>query len=85
LITPFGAFWYTSTPFNLKNAGVTYQRAIQTCLANHWGKHVEGYVDDVVIKTVNPNDFIEDLQQVLNNLRRSGSLTQKNVCSEYQP
>jgi hypothetical protein len=34
-ITPFGAFCYTSMLFGLKNAGATYQRAIQTCLANH--------------------------------------------------
>jgi hypothetical protein len=52
-ITPFGAFCYTSMPFGLKNAGATYQRAIQTCLADHWGKRVEAYVDDVVIKTEN--------------------------------
>jgi hypothetical protein len=52
--------------FSLKNAGATYQRAIQTCLANHWGKQVEAYVDDVVIKTENPENFIEDLQVVFN-------------------
>jgi hypothetical protein len=34
-ITPFGAFCYTSMQFGLKNAGATYQRAIQTCLADH--------------------------------------------------
>jgi hypothetical protein len=50
-ITPFRAFCYTSMLFGLKNAGATYQRAIQTCLADHWGKRVEAYVDDVVIKT----------------------------------
>jgi hypothetical protein len=50
-IMPFGAFCYTSMSFGLKNAGATYQRAIQTCLANHWGKRVQAYVDDVVIKT----------------------------------
>jgi hypothetical protein len=50
-ITPFGAFSYTSMLFGLKNAGATYQRAIQTCLADHWGKRVESYVNDVVIKT----------------------------------
>jgi hypothetical protein len=48
-ITSFGAFCYTSMSFGLKNAGVTYQRAIQTCLANQWGNRVEAYVDDVVI------------------------------------
>jgi hypothetical protein len=70
LITLFGAFCYTSIPFGLKNAGATYQRAIQTCLADHWGKHVEAYVDDVVIKTGNSENFIEDLQLVFNSLRR---------------
>jgi hypothetical protein len=68
-ITPFGAFCYTSMSFDLKNAGATNQRAIQTCLANHWGKQVEAYVDDVVIKTENSENFIEDLQQVFNCLR----------------
>jgi hypothetical protein len=69
-ITPFGAFCYTSMPFGLKNAGATYQRAIQTCLADHWGKQVEAYVDDVVIKTENSENFIEDLQLVFNSLRQ---------------
>jgi hypothetical protein len=30
---------------------------------------VESYVDDVVIKIENPENFIEDLQQVFNSLR----------------
>jgi hypothetical protein len=69
-ITPFGAFCYTSMSFGLKNAGATYQRAIQTCLADHWCKRVEAYVDDVVIKTENSENFIEDLQLVFNSLRQ---------------
>jgi hypothetical protein len=60
-ITLFGAFCYTSMSFDLKNAGATYQRAIQTCLADHWGKRVEAYINDVVIKTKNSENFIEDL------------------------
>jgi hypothetical protein len=70
LITKFGAFCYTSMSFGLKNAGATYQRAIQTCLADHWGKRVQAYVDDVVIKTESSENFIEDLQLVFNSLRR---------------
>jgi hypothetical protein len=42
-----------------QEAGATYQRAIQTCLADLWSKRMEAYVDDVVIKAGN---FIEDLQ-----------------------
>jgi hypothetical protein len=68
--TPFGAFCYTSMSFGLKNAGATYQRAIQTCLADQWGKRVESCIDDVVIKTENSENFIEDLQLVFNSLRR---------------
>jgi hypothetical protein len=69
-ITPFGAFRYTSMSFGVKNVGATYQRAIQTCLADHWGKRVEAYVDDVVIKTENSENFTKDLQLVFNSLRR---------------
>jgi hypothetical protein len=71
--------------FGLKNAGATYQRAIQTCLADHWGKRVEAYVDDVVIKTENSENFIEDLRWssiACDDI--GGSLIQKNVSLEYQ-
>ncbi|WVZ70794.1 hypothetical protein U9M48_019431 [Paspalum notatum var. saurae] len=69
-ITPFGAYCYTSMSFRLKNAGATYKRAIQTCLADHWGERVEAYVDDVVIKTKNEEDFIDDLRRVFDSLRK---------------
>jgi hypothetical protein len=50
-ITPFGAYAYTTMSFGLKNAGATYQRAIQLCLTDQLHRNVEAYVDDVVIKT----------------------------------
>ena len=31
-ITPFGAYFYKTMTFELKNTSVTYQRAIQRCL-----------------------------------------------------
>jgi len=37
--------------FGLKNAGATYQRAIQLCFAYQLHRNVEAYVDDVVVKT----------------------------------
>jgi hypothetical protein len=50
-ITPFGAYCYTTMSFGLKNAGTTYQRAIQACFKKQLNKNVEAYVDDVVVKT----------------------------------
>ena len=41
---------YKSMPFGLKNAGATYQRAIQTCLGNQVRRIAKAYINDVVIK-----------------------------------
>ena len=37
--------------FSLKNAGATYQKAIQRCLQGQIEHNAEVYVDNVVIKT----------------------------------
>jgi hypothetical protein len=50
-ITPFGAYCNTTMSFGLKNAGATYQRAIQKCFIKQLNKNIEAYVDDMVIKT----------------------------------
>jgi hypothetical protein len=56
--------------FGLKNAGAIYQRAIQTYLGEHIGDNAEAYVDDVVVKTKNPDMLIEDLKQTFENLNK---------------
>ena len=57
-ITPYGPFCFNIMPFGLKNAGATYQRMIQTCLANQIGKTVEAYIDDVVVKTKHVDSLV---------------------------
>jgi hypothetical protein len=54
-ITPFGANYYKNKTmsFGLKNASVTYQRAIQTCLGEQIGDNAEAYINDIVVKTKN--------------------------------
>jgi hypothetical protein len=59
---------YKTMSFGLKNAGATYQRAIQMCFADQLHRNVEAYVDDVVIKTRNPEDLIADLEEMFNSL-----------------
>jgi hypothetical protein len=55
--------------FGLKNAGATYQKAIQKCLKTQIGKNVEAYVDDVVVKTTEEDKLITDLTETFANLR----------------
>jgi hypothetical protein len=57
-ITLSGAYAYTTIPFGLKNAGATYQRAIQLCFADQLHRNIKTYVDDVVIKTRSYDGFI---------------------------
>ena len=54
--------------FGLKNAGATYQRAIQLCFADQLHRNVEAYVDDVVVKTKSQDQFIADLEESFNSL-----------------
>src|SRR5688572_16557053 len=55
--------------FGLKNVGATYQRAIQECFKNQLHRNIEAYVDDVVIKTRNTDDFITNLKETFASLR----------------
>jgi hypothetical protein len=68
-ITPFGAYCYTTMSFRLKNAGATYQRAIQACFKRQLNKNIEAYVDDVVVKTRNLDTLITDLEETFASLR----------------
>ncbi|KAG9458357.1 hypothetical protein H6P81_002865 [Aristolochia fimbriata] len=67
--TPKGIFCYKVMPFGLKNAGATYQRAMQKIFDDFLHKFVEYYVDDVVVKTKSRDDHLKDLRAVFERLR----------------
>ena len=69
-ITPYGAYVYKTMSFGLKNAGATYQRVIQLCFADQLHRNVEAYVDIVVVKTKSQDQFISDLEETFNSLRK---------------
>ncbi|KAG9450295.1 hypothetical protein H6P81_010260 [Aristolochia fimbriata] len=68
--TPKGIFCYKVMPFGLKNAGATYQRAMQNIFDDFLHKRVECYVDDLVVKTKQRADHLLDLRAVFERLRR---------------
>lgn len=51
LMTDSCNYHYTVMPFNLKNAGVTYQRLMDWVFTNQIGKNPKVYIDNMVVKT----------------------------------
>jgi hypothetical protein len=68
-ITPNKIYYYKLMTFGLKNVGATYQKVIQKCLKSQIGKNVEAYIDDVVVKTTEGDQLINDLAETFANLR----------------
>jgi hypothetical protein len=66
--------------FGLKNAGATYQRAIQACFKRQLKKNVEAYVDDVVVKTRISSTLIDDLEETFASLREYRWKLNPNKC-----
>jgi hypothetical protein len=66
--------------FGLKNAGATYQRAIEACFKRQLNKNVEAYVDDVVVKTRNSDTLIADLEDTFASLREYQWKLNPNKC-----
>jgi len=62
--TPKGNFYYTVMPFGLKNAGATYQRAMQFVLDDLIHHSVECYVDDMVVKSKERKTHQDDLRVI---------------------
>jgi hypothetical protein len=61
-ITPFRMYFYVTMPFDLRNAGATYQRCMQHVFGDHIGRTVEAYVDDIVVKTRKADGLVSDLR-----------------------
>jgi hypothetical protein len=60
-----GLFEYVVMTFRLKNAGATYQRAMNYIYHDLIGKLVEIYIDEIVVKSTSTGGgHLEDLRQV---------------------
>jgi hypothetical protein len=60
-----GLFEYVVMTFSLKNAGATYQPAMNYIFHDLIGKLVEIYIDDVMVKSASVEGHLGDLRQVL--------------------
>ena len=72
--------WIVMT-FGLKNAGETYQRAMNYILHEIIGKIVEIYIDDVVVKSKGYQEHLANLRKTLECTRRHGLKMNPNKCA----
>ena len=70
LITNKRLFCYRVMPFGLKNVGVTYQRLINKMLRNQIRRIVEVYIDDMLVKTKDEENHLEDLEETFKTFRQ---------------
>ena len=76
-----GLFEWVVMTFGLKNAGATYQRAMNYIFHELIGKIVEIYIDDVVVKSKGHQEHLADLRRALERTRRHGLKMTPNKCA----
>jgi hypothetical protein len=76
-----GLFEHVVMTFGLKNAGATYQHAMNYIFHDLIGELVEIYIDDVVIKSASVEGHLGDLRQVLERTRRFRLRMNPKKCS----
>ena len=58
------------SPFGLKNAGATYQRAMTALFHDMMHQELEVYVDDMIKKSKRTSEHLTDLKKLFDRLRK---------------
>ena len=76
-----GLFEWVVMTFGLKNAGATYQRAMNLIFHDLIGIILEVYIDDIVIKSAGLSHHLADLRFALKRMRQYGlKMKPAQVC-----
>jgi hypothetical protein len=76
-----GLYEWIVITFGLKNAGATYQRAMNYRFHELIGKIVEIYIDDVVVKSKGCKEHLADIRRTLECTRKHGLKMNPNKCA----
>ena len=79
-VTSQGLFCYEVMPFGLKNAGATYQRLVNHMFHPQIERNVEVYVDDMLVKSLDEEEHLDDLQEIFDTLRRFNMKLNPSKC-----
>jgi hypothetical protein len=69
--TPFGIFCFVKMPEGFRNVGPTFNRMMKLILGSQLGRNASAYVDDIVIMSEKEKDYIADLTETFDNMRRN--------------
>ena len=64
-VTSQGLYYYKVMPFGLKNARATYQRLVNRMFFHQIGRNVEVYVDDMLVKSNDEANHLDNLKKNL--------------------
>ena len=80
-ITPHGLYYYKVMPFGLKNSGATYQRLMTKIFKPLFGRTMEVYIDDIVVKSKTREEHALHLQEVFHLLRKYDMKLNPSKCA----
>ena len=68
-ITSQGLYCYKVKPFQLKNAGTTYQNLVNKMFRKQIERNMEAYVNDMLVKSKEKLAHLDDLKETFATLR----------------
>ena len=68
-------------PFGLKNVGATYQRLVNQMFNKQIGRNMEVYVDNMLVKSKEKKDHLDDLKETFNTLRPYSMKLNPSKCA----
>ena len=69
-VTSQDLYYYKVMPFGFKNVGATYQRLVNRMFSHQIGRNVEVNVDDMLVKSKDEANHLDDLKETFNTLRK---------------
>lgn len=79
--TEHDTYCYNVMPFDLKNAGSTYQRLVKRIFNNEIGESIKVYVDHILVKSPYVKTHIEDLTRAFQIFRRNKMMLNPTKCT----
>lgn len=70
--TPWGTFHYTKIPFGLKNAGATFQQAMDTAFTNEKDFVLVVYLDDLMVFSNSDEEHMYHLKTIFQKCKKYG-------------